>query len=811
MKKISLIILLLLPILANAQNINIQGIVTDENNKALAFISIFTEDNKYETFSNESGEYSISIPASYQKLCFKQSESEPSIINIPKNKNLIKINVKLGASNQLDVVIIEAEQVNAAGMATIDSKISDVLPTIDGGIEKLIPTMALGVAGSRNELSSKYSVRGGSFDENLVYVNGIEIYRPQLIRSGQQEGLSFINPKLVSDVKFSSGGFESKYGGKMSSVLDITYKQPLKREITSTISFLGASAHYQDISKNKKLSHVSGLRYKTTKYMLNTLETEGNYSPSFIDFQTFWTYKFNPKFSINFLANLSDNNFHFVPTSGTTNFGSIQSLKSLYISYFGQETDRYLSNTEAISINYHPHKDLNFTLSLSGFQASESETFDIIGFYSLNKLNQDISQETAGDSILNIGNGAYMRHARNYLDIISFSGMQTGYYKTEKHYFNWGLIYKYEQINDKIDEWNLEDSASYSMPLDPINLLVSENIKAENEITNNRITAYLQDKIKFESYRFQYELIGGIRANYSSFSEELLISPRIAVAAKSFNKNKHIFRFSSGVYSQPVFYKEIRDFSGQIVDNVSAQKSTHFVFGHNFKFKALGRNMKLFTEIYYKDLKNIIPFEMDNVRVRYYADVRTSGYVAGIDTKLKGDFVPGIDSWFSMSVLQTEEIINTVSNGLDTSYYMPRPTDQRFTANLFVQDFVPGNENFKAHLNLVYGSAFTFGFPKDIENKAISRSAPYHRVDLGASMVLVKEDKKPSIQFLKHFKSIWLTVEIFNMLDIRNTISYRWIHVVPNTSVAANNVNNNYPIPVKLTGRRFNLKLTIRI
>ncbi|MCF6364728.1 MAG: TonB-dependent receptor [Bacteroidales bacterium] len=811
MKKFSFLLLFLLPIFVNAQTINIKGIVTDENNKILPFISIFTEDNKYETYSNASGEYSIDIPSSYNKLYFKQPDFEPIIVNIPKNDNQIVINIKLGTSDQIGVVIIEAEKINASGIVTVDSKIADILPSVSGGIESILSKIGMGVTGSRNELSSKYSVRGGSFDENLVYVNGIEIYRPQLVRSGQQEGLSFINPKLVSDAKFSSGGFESKYGGKMSSVLDITYKQAKKREFTTSISLLGASAHYQDISKNKKFSHISGFRYKTTRYMLNTLETEGEYNPNFIDFQTFWTYYFNSKFSINFLANISDNNFHFIPTSGTTNFGSIQSLKSLYISYFGQESDRFFSNTEAISVNYHPHKDLNFTLSFSGFNAYESETFDIIGFYSLNELNKDIGSETAGDSILNLGNGAYMRHARNYLNILSFSTMQTGYYKTEKHYFNWGLIYKYENINDKIDEWNLEDSASYSMPVNSDNLLVSENIKAENEIINQRFTAYIQDKLNFESFRFQYEFVGGIRANYSTFSEEFLLSPRIAVAAKSFNKNKHVFRFSSGIFNQPVFYKEIRDFSGQVVKDKSAQKSVHYVFGYNFKFKALGRNMKLFTEIYYKDLKNIIPFEMDNVRVRYYADVRTSGYVAGIDTKLMGDFVPGLDSWFSMSVLKTEEMVNTVSNGADTLYYIPRPTDQRFTANLFIQDYVPGNENFKAHLNLVYGSSFPFGFPKNIERKAISRSAPYHRVDLGASAVLIKEDKIYTNKFLKNIKSLWLTVEIFNMLDIQNTISYRWIHVVPNTSVAANNVNNSYPVPVKLTGRRFNLKFTLRI
>jgi len=810
MKKLIVIFIFCFPILSSAQIVSIGGVVTDDANIAIPFVNIYTNDSKYVALTNEFGEYIIKIPSSYKKLYFKQVESTFVIVNIPQNEINIKMNVKLGASDQIDVVVIEAENINSTGNVSIDSKISDILPSITGGIESLVKT-ELGVAGSRNELSSKYSVRGGSFDENLVYVNGIEIYRPQLIRSGQQEGLSFINPKLVSEAKFSSGGFEARYGGKMSSVLDVIYKQPKNREFSASVSLLGASVHYQDISKNKKFSHISSFRYKTTEYMLNSLETKGDYSPNFIDFQTFWTYYINPKLSINFLAHISDNNFHFTPTSGTTNFGSMQSFKSLYVYYFGQETDNFFSSTQAISFNYHPHKDLNFSYTFSSIQASESETFDIIGFYSLNVLNSDISTENTGDSILSLGTGAFMRHARNYMNVLSFSSMLTGYYKTDKHYINWGIIQKNESVSDKIDEWNMRDSASYSIPMDTENLLVSENIKIAKSVMKNNITAYIQDRFKFASYKFEYEIVGGVRANYSTFSEEFVFDPRFAVAAKSFNKNKHVFRLATGIYHQPVFFKEIRDFNGEIVDNKTAQKSIHFVLAHNFKFKALGRNLKLFTELYYKILDNTIPFEMDNVRVRYYANTRTSAYVKGIDTKLMGDFVPGIDSWVSISVLKTEELINSVSNGKDTSFYMARPTDQRFSANLFLQDFVPGNETFKVHLNLVYGSSFPFGFPKNIETKGVARSHPYHRVDLGASAVIVKEGKKHSNKFLKNIKSLWLTIEVFNMLEVKNTISYRWVHVVPNSSIALNSVKEQYPVPVNLTSRRFNFKLSFKI
>ena len=789
-----------------SQTVKLYGTVKDEQNRALPYVNIFTKDNKYHDITDSSGRFSFRVPDSYEFIYFRFLNDEPLKINIPKDKNEIKMSVTLGATNKIEDVVIEADKVNATGIISVEAKISEVLPSVSGGIESLIKT-ELGVAGSRNELSSKYSVRGGSFDENLVYVNGIEIYRPQLIRSGQQEGLSFINPKMVSEAKFSSGGFEAKYGGKLSSVLDISYKHADKNEFSADASLLGGSLFYQRLSKNKKLSILSGFRYKTTRYLLKSLETAGDYDPKFIDFQTYISYKINPKTDIRFLGNISDNRFNFIPESGTTNFGSIEKLLSLSVYYTGQETDRFYSNTGVLSFNFHPNKNLNYAVNLSAYSANESEKFDIIGFYDLNQLNNDIGTENAGDSTLNLGNGAFMQHARNYLLINGLQATQTGYFKKNNHYLNWGLIYKYDRINDNIDEWNLLDSASYSVPKNNNRLTLNENIKSENPLVNSRFTSYVQDKYLIQDYLRQYEFIGGLRFHYNTLGNEFLWSPRMAIAAKSLGKNKHVFRFSSGIFYQPVFYREIRRFDGSIADNKSAQKSIHFVLGHNFRFRALGRNFKLFTEIYYKKLENIIPFEMDNIRVKYYADTRTSGCVKGIDTKIKGDFVPGIDSWFSLSFLKAEEKVSLP----DSSFYIPRPTDQRVTANLFVQDYLPGNKNFKAYLNFVFGTGFPFGEPRNIANKAQYRSFSYQRVDLGASAILLKENKNYKIKFFNYFKSVWLTVEVFNMLDIENTISYRWIHVVPNSSVAANDINNNFPVPYKLTGRRFNLKLSVKI
>ncbi len=809
-KKYLIFVILLLVKTINAQVFEISGKIRDENNSPLSYVNIMTSDNKYRSISDSSGFYKMLIPNSYKSLLFKYSISAPVTINLPEFDDNLTINVQLNISEEINLVVIEAYKINSTGIFSIDTKIASVLPSINESIESVIKT-ELGVAGSRNELSSKYSVRGGSFDENSVYVNGIEIYRPQLIRSGQQEGLSFINPKMISDAKFSSGGFEAKYGGKMSSVLDVTYKQVKEEEFSASISFLGGTLHYQNIGKNKKFSHVSALRYKTTKYLLNSMETSGDYEPKFGDFQTFLVYYFNSKLEMSFLGNISDNTFQYSPVEGKTNFGSTDKLYSLNVAYFGQEIDNFFNHTENFTISYKPNKNLNISVYGSYFFAKESETFDIIGIYDLNELNNDIGSNSAGDSVLNIGYGAYMNHARNYLNINGFSSGLSGYFKSKKHYMNFGLHYKFEGISDKIDEWTLEDSAGYVVSVNTDELTLTENVKSKNDIINNRFSIFLQDKINFERPLFQYEIAGGFRADHSSLSGEFLISPRLALAARSFDNHNHVIRFSTGLYYQPVFYREIRNFDGLLVEDKSAQKSIHYVFGHNFKFKALGRNFKLFTELYYKQLDNIIPYEVDNVRIKYYADIRTSGYAAGIDTKIIGDFVQGIDSWFSFSVLKTGEKYDFNSIGIDTSYYLPRPTDQRVTASLFVQDYVPGYKNFKAFLNLVFGTGFPFGYPKDIQNKALLRSYPYHRVDLGASFVLIGEERKPISMFFKHFNSVWLTVEIFNLLDIENTVSYRWIHVVPNTSVVSNEVFNNFPIPVKTTGRIFNLKLTVNI
>jgi len=793
-----------------SQNIEVNGKVSDQFGKPISEVSVLTIDNKYHSITNSSGIYNITIPNTYKKIVFNKVGAEIVVKYLKIGEVKQVINVELIADADIEAVSVSGLSLNSTGIISVDAKIADRIPSINDGIEALIKTQ-LGVVGSRNEMSSQYSVRGGNFDENLVYVNGIEIYRPQLIRSGEQEGLSFVNPMMVSSINFSAGGFSAKYGDKMSSVLDIKYKQPTEFGAAFSVSLLGASGYVQTASKDKRFRFISGLRYKSTKYMLNSLETSGEYNPSFIDFQSFLVYDISKTLDISLLGNFSDNNFNFIPESRRTNFGTINRAYGLYVAFNGQEIDRFYSYTSALTLNYHPTKNTNYAFILSGFRASESENFDIESGYSLNELNRDFSSDNAGDSTLNLGNGYFIKHARNALYIDVLSAQLKATHKKHNNTIHWGLKYKVESINDEIDEWEMLDSAGYSIPYNGENLILYKNIKAENYVLNNRFEAYFQNTALFNGLDGDFQLNTGLRASYNSYNDEILISPRISGAYKPASHSSTIYRFSSGVYNQPSFYKEMRLFDGTLVEQSKAQKSIHFVLGNDFQFMALGRKLLLKTEVYYKILQNIIPFELNNVRVKYYANQRANGYVAGIDTKISGEFVPGVDSWFSLSVMKTQEDVYDIGNGEDDGLgYLPRPTDQRVNASLFLQDYLPGNKMFKAHLNLIYGTGFTFWPPETSRETVIFRSPDYKRVDLGMSAVLLSEQKTSEKKVFKNIKSIWVTVEVLNLLKVDNTISYTWLTVVPNTTDPTISVYDSYAVPNHLTSRRFNIKLSVK-
>ncbi|PID87749.1 MAG: hypothetical protein CSB06_03680 [Bacteroidia bacterium] len=797
------LILLLFQPSVYAQVKEIYGTVSNQDSVPLIGAIIYSESRKDSTLSDTSGHFILQIPQEERYIYVKHPNAELKKINWKQKK--LPLYLQITTDEVIAPVIIDADKANASGQFHIDAKIADILPSINQSVENVIKT-ELGVSASRNELSNKYSVRGGSFDENLVYVNGIEIHRPQLVRSGQQEGLSFINPKLVSNISFSSGGFESRYGGKMSSVLDVQYKKPHKKEISGSIGLLGGDLHYQGISKNGKFTHTSGIRYKSTKYILKSLPTKGDYKPIFSDLQSFLTYKISPEIELQTLSHLSFNQFQFNPTSGESKFGNLQELYSLHVSYEGQEKDKLRSAAEILTLRYRPQKRINLQFSLAAFAMQEFETLDIIGYYNLNELNTGLTGGNIGDSIAHIGYGSYMNHVRNKLQILALKAKQSGHFQAEKHQIYWGILYENLQINDHIDEWTLLDSAGYLNSPNPQYLELKENIKSQNHLQNHKITAYIQDKYRLNIRQNTGEIIAGLRAHYNTQSKQLKISPRLSLALTLSGKHDHTFRLSGGIYRQPPFYKELRTFSGSITPKKQDQSSIHCVLAHNFHFQAYGRNFKLYTELYYKYLNSIIPFEIDNIRIRYYPDQRTSGYTTGIDIKILGDFVPGIDSWFSLSLMKSKEKLTGSTND-----YIPRPTDQRISANLFVQDYIPGYKQLKVHLNLIYGTGFPFGYPGNITQKALYRSTSYNRVDIGLSASLLPKKRTRKTPFFKHIHSLWLTAEVFNLLDTHNTVSYRWIKVVPNQSANAANVQNSFPIPIELTGRRFNIKLSLKI
>jgi len=792
-----------------SQTVVVSGYVTDEKGLPLDIVYIGSTDNTYNTVADSKGFYSISIPKTIKTLVFRDYNSEVKFVEIKHTGNDLTINVTLDFKDKLlDDVVVNESKLNSTGLTYFDPKIITVMPSVSGGIEKMIIMGGLGTH-STSELSSQYTVRGGNYDENLVYVNGIEIYRPQLIRSGQQEGLSFINPSMVSSVKFSAGGFEAKYGDKMSSVLDIRYRRPTKFGAEGSMSLLGASAFVEGVGFKGKFKHITGLRYKTNRYILNSLETKGQYKPSFVDLQTFLTYSLNSKFDFNFLGNYSANKFNFIPESQETSFGTISESYGLFIWFEGLEKDKFNTFTGAFTGDFHPNKNTKLTLTTSGFQTEESETYDIVGYYSLNELNRDIGSQEVGDSVLSLGVGKFINHARNILYINSYNLSHTGLITSGNHNFNWGINGQRNLIKDKLNEWKLIDSAGYSVPYNGSSIILSESFNAKNTLNTTILSAFIQDSYNYKFGTTSVEITGGLRCNYNDYNQETLLSPRFSAAISPETTNSHIFRISTGVYYQPPFYRELRTHEGNLTKNSKAQRSIHFLVGNEFNFKALGREFKMISELYYKKLDNLIPYEVDNVRVRYYANQRSRGYATGIDTKISGEFVSGVDSWFSVSFMKTEEDIYDIGNGQGDGYgYIARPSNQLFNLAIFFQDYLPGNKNFKANLTLTYGSGLPFGPPNTERAFATGKMPSYKRVDLGFSAVLVREDKIYKNRIIRRFKSIWLTGEIFNLLGVNNTISYLWIQVVPNTSIAGATEIPQYAVPNHLTARMLNIKLT---
>ena len=688
-------------------------------------------------------------------------------------------------------VVIKADRDPGSNLTRIDPKAVTVLPNASGSFEGIVKTM-MGVSSS-NELSSQYSVRGGNFDENLVYVNDIEIYRPFLIRSGQQEGLSFINSDMVSSVLFSAGGFDTRYGDRMSSVLDIRYKKPTYFAGSATASLMGGSLHLEGTNKSHRFSHITGVRYKTNKYLLNSLETEGDYDPKFFDIQTYLTYDLSEKWEISFLGNIAKNSYDFVPVNRETSFGTIDNAINFTVFFEGQELDEFTTYMSAVTSTYHPSEKLEMKWIASAFRTEESESFDILGQYWINQLDSQLGSDSFADSILNIGVGSYLDHARNKLEANVYSLDYKGKWLVDGHSVQWGARVQHSFFTDQIEEWTLMDSAGYSLPYSDTVVNLWQTHFAEGELTHNQLTGYIRDSYEMSLKNGKLIFNGGIRTTYTDINDEWLISPRLALSFLPAWKQDLQFRLSAGAYHQPPLFKEFRDLAGVLHHDVKAQKSYHIVTGTDYYFMAWDRPFKFTTELYYKYMWDLIPYEVDNVRIRYYGANMSHGYAAGLDFKVNGEFVPGVESWANVSVMKAQEDIDG-----DTVGYIPRPTDQRVNVALFFQDYIPNNRSYKAHLNILFGSGLPWGPLGSQTLKSALRMAPYRRVDLGFSKILIDGEKRSTNRYLRHFESLWLSLEVFNLLNINNTMSHIWIKDISNRLYAIDNY---------LTGRRLNIKL----
>ncbi len=826
-----------LPTLLYAQTARVEGYVSDSstnNSIDLANIAILGE--RGGTTSDPNGFFSLKVPAGKEIIL--------AVSFIGYHDKQIKLSLKDGELKKLNFTLqpmttnlpgfeVRDERLRTESLVRLNPKDASLSPSISGGLEAVIKTLP-GVS-SNNEMSSQYSVRGGNFDENLIYVNDIEIYRPFLVSSGEQEGLSFINPALVSSVLFSAGGFGAEYGDKMSSVLDVKYKTPTEFGGSVALSLLGAEVALEGVNKKKNFTYLVGARYKTNQYILNNLETEGNYKPRFIDVQALLNHKISDKWDLSFLAYYSENKYKVVPTSRETDFGTFQQAFRFKVYFDGNEIDDYEMGQGALTLSYKPNAITNLKLIASAFTTNESETYDIQGQYWIGQLDNSLGSDDFGDVVEQQGIGTFLEHARNRFKATVLSFQHKGSRAGEKSFLKWGIKYDHQIIDDRIREWEMIDSAGYSLPHttdDPgsqnpyrPDFNINYFVKGSNSLSINRMSAFISDQWVFDlKNKDNITLTAGVRSYFWDYNNELLFMPRLNLAYKPYKKQNVVFRFSTGLYYQPPFYREMRNMDGSLNPNIKSQKSVHFILGSDYRFQAWNRPFIFTTELYYKYLDNLIPYVVDNVRIRYYSDQLARGYAAGIDLKVYGEFVKGVDSWISLSLMKTQEDIyddyyynyfnedgkligsgiNIGSSASDSSRvepgYLDRPSDQRINFSVFFQDYIPGQPYVKMHLRLVYGTGLSFGPPKSERYQQTLRMPDYRRVDIGFSYEFINErtsmgPKNP----LRNVKGMTVSLEVFNLLQIYNTISYVWIKDINNTQ---------YAVPNYLTPRLLNLKLT---
>ena len=774
-----LTIMLMMSLTIWADDFTLKGKVIDEENNALELVTVSCLEQGKVTMTNLQGEFSINLSSADSvevRFSMIGYATRKRVFRRPKGKQTVQIVMR--PMEALREVTITEKRRQTTTTEQLDIEDAKQGPSTTGNaVEELIQQQA-GVS-SHNELSSQYNVRGGSFDENSVYINNVEIYRPLLVRSGQQEGLSIINSDMVEKIGFSSGGFEAKYGDKMSSALDITYRRPKRFEASATASLLGASG-YLGMS-NKKFAMSHGLRYKTNRYLLGSLETTGEYRPNFFDYQTYITYNPNSRWTLDIIGYISENHYNFKPTDRETSFGTMEDVKSFKVYFDGQEKDvfRTLFGTASITRNFGDSTKIKFLTS--AFHSKEKETYDIMGQYWLDDT----------ESSEHLGVGTYMEHARNYLtaDVVSFKLMAN--HKTKRHDIEAGITYKTERISEEAREYEMRDSSGYSIPHSAERLDLIYTLNSKNDVNSHRIEAYIQDTYRFAKGETFYTLNYGARLSNWSFNKETIVSPRASLAIVPAFNHDLTFRLATGLYYQAPFYKEMRDTVtengitvARLNEKIKSQRSLQFIAAMDYRFKMLDRPFRFTAEMYYKALSNLIPYNIQNVKVTYYGENLASGYTAGLDLKLYGEFVPGTDSWLTFSLMKAQMKMNGIS--------FPQPTDQRWAINLHFTDYFPGTDRWRMTLRLAYADGLPFGAPHRGIERQDFRAPAYKRADIGMNFRAIKDGKG--------IKNLWLGIDCLNLFGISNVNSYYWVTDV---------TSRQWAVPNYLTGRQINGKVTL--
>jgi len=806
---------------AQKKSATVEGKVVDENENPLSHVSVTILGQQKGILTSDSGRFQIKVPADKAfALVFSYSGYKTAQQNFLLNEGEHEsVNIRLDPATGVmqEVIITEQRERTEVGLIKPNPKSVINLPSPIMGVEGMLKI----IVGSNNELTSQYNVRGGSYDENLIYVNDFEIFRPYLVRSGQQEGLSFINPEMVRNINFYTGGFQSKYGDKMSSVLDIQYNTPKKFAGSAYVGILEQGFHAEGVGNKNKLSYVFGLRNRSNKNLFSRQETQGSYVPSSADVQALINYQFNSKWSAEVLGNLSQTRFTLIPefsqiTSGifspyfTANLG-------LDIYFEGREKDEYNTAMVGFSSTYQANKNLKLKWLVSRFENDESENIDIAGAYIFGDRDFDKTSSSYGSIVNPLGAGINQTYARNHLNIVDYNTSVKGSMNQNKHLIQWGLGYDKTFIDDRLNEWEYQDSAGYSLPYNPNVLLMNKVLKSTADLNIDKFNGFVQDNIAFNKNENAYTIQAGVRFNYNGLNNQFLISPRIGASWKPKGNKDIVYRMALGSYDQPPFYRELRRHDGTLNTQLKAQRSLQGVIGLDYNFFGLNRPLRLTTEAYYKHMTDVVPYDIENVRVRYYGENSAKAYATGIEMRLFGELVKDAESWISLGFMRTKENIendyykeytlDSLNQPIDSTTveggWFRRPTDRLITFGMFFQDYLSTNKNFKVYLSTLYGSNLPYNIPGSVKYRNALTIPPYMRVDIGFSALLLNTDKtnRRSHSLFRNFDNIWASLEVFNLLDRENTISYMLIKDFQ---------NNVFAMPNRLTPRLINFKIVAR-